>query len=199
MCRYYGLGKTTKAMLYDTLLPGFIKKNIKLSDDLMTEEGEYYRTRSAMAARELLVGVAMLMLYNALRASLYDSDDDDLSYAELMMMRSLVKMSNETRSMIPFPVVGKPGDYIDNFGQFTSAFREGKTLWDGIEHGLYYVDYQLTGHDYAYQKGFYQRDTPRFDKGDAKVWKNLSDLTGYSNIVDVISPYEAAKSALKNK
>jgi hypothetical protein len=139
------------------------------------------------------------MLYNALRASLYDNDDDDLSYAELMMMRSLVKMSNETRSMIPMPIVGKPGDYIDNFGQFTSAFREGKTIWDGIEHGLYYVDYQFTGDDYAYQKGFYQKDTPRFEAGDAKVWKNLSDLTGYSNIVDVLSPYEAAKAALKNK
>jgi hypothetical protein len=199
MCRYYGLGKTTKAVLYDTLLPGFAKKNIKLSDDLMTEEAEYYRTRSAMAAREILAGIAMLMLYNALRASLYDNDDDDLSYSELMMMRSLVKMSNETRSMIPLPIVGKPGDYIDNFGQFTSAFREGKTIWDGVEHGLYYVDYQFTGDDYAYQKGFYQKDTPRFEKGDAKIWKNLSDLTGYSNIVDVFSPYEAAKSALKNK
>lgn len=199
MYKYYGWGQATKAILYDTLLPGFAKKSIKLSDEMMTEDAEYYRSRSAMAGRELLLAFAFWQMYNLLRSMLYESDEDDLSYAELMLMRSLVKVSNESRSMVPMLVIGKPGDYIDNFGQFTSAFREGKTVWDLGKHAFWYADYNITGTDFAYERGFYQKDTPRFEAGDAKVMKNLSDLFGYSNIMDVYDPYEAAKAALKSK
>jgi len=199
MFKYYGLGQASKAILYDTLLPGFAKKSLKLSDEMMTEDAEYYRSRSAMAGRELLMALAFWQLYNVLRAMLYESDEDDLSYAELMLMRSLVKVSNETRSMVPMFVIGKPGDYIDNFGQFTSALKEGKTAWNLGEHAFWYADYQVTGTDFAYERGFYLRDTPRFESGDAKVMKDFSDLFGLSNMKDVFSPYEAAKTSLQKK
>jgi hypothetical protein len=152
-----------------------------------------------MAGRELLGAYLCLQLYWTLRSMLNDSDDDDLSYAELMLMRSLVKMTNETRSLVPAPIIGKPEDYIDTFSSYTSAFKEGKTLWNIGKHSLYYFDYQLTGNEGAYERGFYQKDTDRFESGDAKLYKDFSDISGYSNMVDVASPYEAAKNALKSK
>jgi len=200
LLKYYGLGKASKTLLYDTLLPGFVKKSFKLSDEEMSTEGAlFYRSRAAMAARELIFGYLALQLYWTLRASLNDSDEDDLSYAELMLMRSLVKVSNETRSLIPFPVIGKPEDYIDTFSSYTSAFKEGKILWDIAKHSWWYFNYELTGSEFAYERGFYQNDTPRFEAGTPKVVKNFSDIAGWSNIVDVFSPYEAAKTSLKSK
>lgn len=139
------------------------------------------------------------MLFETLRSKLKESDDDDLSYSELLLFRSLIKVSNEARSMVPLPVIGKGGDYIKSFGQLTTAFREGETLWNTAENALFYMNYSLTGNDYSYERGFYQRDTPYFEEGDAKVIKNLHDLLGISNITDIFEPYQAAKTAVKNR
>jgi hypothetical protein len=197
MYQYYGWGKATKTLLYDTLLPGLVKR--KINADTGIDTSDFYRGRAAMAGREVLAALAFYMLYQTLRSMLYDGDEEDFTYAELSLMRSLVKVSNESRSMVPMFVIGKPGDYIDNFGSFTSAFREGKTLWDLGNNAFFWADYHVTGSDFAYERGFYQRATPRFEEGDAKVLKNLYDLTGISNIVDTFSPYEAAKTQLKQK
>lgn len=197
MYQYYGFGKATKTLLYDTLLPGLVKR--KFNVDTGIDTSDFYRGRAAMAGREILIALAFYMLYQTLRSMLYDGDEDDFTYAELSLMRSLVKVSNESRSMVPMFIIGKPGDYIDNFGSFTSAFREAKTVWDLGNNAFFWADYHLTGSDFAYERAFYQRDTPRFEAGDPKVLKNLHDLTGFSNIVDTFSPYEAAKVALKTK
>jgi hypothetical protein len=197
MFKYYGWQKASATLLYDTLVPGMIKNRMNINTGI--EAGDYYRMRSAMAGREILLAVLFYMLYQALRSALYDGDEDDYNYLELSMMRTLVKVSNESRSMVPMIIVGKPGDYIDNFGSLTSAFREGKTVWDLGTNGFWYVDYQLTGSTHAFERGFYQRDTDRFEEGDAKVTKNFYDLTGISNIIDTYYPYEAAKRQLKQK
>jgi len=200
MYQYYGLGKASKTLLYDTLLPGFVKKAMPLNDAEMNgEEPEYYRSRAAMAGREVLFAIAFYMLYQALRTMIQESDDDDLSYAELMLIRSLVKVTNESRSLVPAPIFGKPGDYVDNFGQFTTAFREGKTLWSLSENAIWYADYAVTGSTFAYERGFYQRDAGRYEEGDAKILKNLNDLSSISNIQDVFDPRLAAEKAVVNK
>jgi hypothetical protein len=197
MFKYYGWGKASKSLLYDTFLPGLVKDRLKV--DTGIDQQDYYRGRAAMAGKEILFAIAFYMLYQALRESLSEGDEDDFNYSELVMMRALVKVSNESRSMVPLPVVGKPSDYIDNFGSFTSAFKEGKTLWDLGNNAIWWSSYHMTGSEYAYERGFYQRDTPRFEEGDAKIMKNLYDLTGYSNIVDTFDPYEAVKQATKPK
>jgi hypothetical protein len=155
-----------------------------------------------MAAREVLLAIAFYMLYQALRSSLKESDEEDLSYFELMMIRTMVKVSNESRSLVPAPIIGKPNDYIDNFGQLTTAFKEGKTVWDLVQNAMYYSSYELTGSEYSYERGYYQRDTDRYMEGDPKLWKNVSDLSSWSNIKDVISTegaYDAAKRATAQK
>jgi hypothetical protein len=200
MVQYYGAGKAAKTLLYDTLLPGFVKNKLNL--DTGIDDQDYYRPRAAMAAREVLLAVAFYMMYQALRSSLKNNDEDDLSYAELMMIRTLVKVSNESRSLVPAPIIGKPNDYIDNFGQFTTAFKEGKTVWDLVQNAMYYADYETTGSDFAYERGYYQRDTDRYMEGDPKLWKNVSDLSSWSNIKDVMSTegaYDAAKRATAQK
>lgn len=200
MVQYYGAGTAFKTLLYDALLPGFVKKKLNL--DTGIEQDDYYRPRAAMAAREVLLAIAFYMLYQALRSSLKESDEEDLSYFELMMIRTMVKVSNESRSLVPAPIIGKPNDYIDNFGQLTTAFKEGKTVWDLVQNAMYYSSYELTGSEYAYERGYYQRDTDRYMEGDPKLWKNVSDLTSWSNIKDVISTegaYDAAKRATAQK
>jgi len=196
--QYYGLGTTAKNLLYDTFLPGLVQRKFGIEIDTQ----DYYRGKSAKAGREILLAIAFYTIYQALRASLYDDDEEDLSYAELMMFRSLVKVSNETRSMTPVPIVGKPGDYIEQFGTFTTAFREGETMWNMINNALFYASYQTTGSEFAYERGFYQRDTDRYEEGDPKIWKNLSDLSGWSNIKDAMTAegaLTAAKAATKLK
>jgi len=196
--QYYGFGRTAKNFLYDALLPGLVQRKLGVERDTQ----DYYRGKSAMAAREILLAIAFYTLYQMLRASLYDDDEEDLTYAELMMFRALVKVSNESRSMTPVPVVGKPGDYIEQFGTFTTAFREGETVWNLVQNALFYASYQTTGSDFAYERGFYQRDTDRYEEGDPKIWKNVSDLTGFSNISDVMSAegaLTAAKAATRLK
>ena len=195
MFKYYGWGRATKTLLYDTLLPGFVKKSINYD----TGVNEYYRSRAAMAGREMLGALLFLILFETLRSKIMDGDDDDLSYTELMLLRSVIKVTNEARSMVPVPIIGKPGDYIRSFGQFTSAFKEGETLWNMAENAFFYADYTFTGNTYSYERGFYQRDTDKFLEGDPKIMKNLYDLLGISNIIDIFEPYQAAKTAVKNR
>lgn len=200
MFKYYGVGTASKALLYDTFIPGMLKTN---DSNMPKDEAlEYYRGRSVMAVREMLFAVACYLTYEALRAALYNGDDDDLSYSELMLMRSLVKVTNESRSLVPLPIVGKASDYIDNFSQLTSALKEGKTLWSLGENALWYTGYNLFDSEFAYERGFYQRATDMYEAGDPKVLKNFSDLTGLSNIQDQMSreaALNAAKRVTRNK
>jgi hypothetical protein len=196
MFKYYGLGKAGKALLYDTFLPGFAKKQIKFDSD---EGMDYYRYRAVMASREVLVGLLFYMLYQALRNMIMDDDSEELTFVELSLARSLVKVSNESRSMIPLPIIGKPGDYIDNFAQLTSALKEGKTLWNLSEDAFWSIMYTTTGSEHAYERAFYQRDTDRWQEGDPRLYKSVADLLAWSNIVDAVQPREAAERAVKMK
>jgi hypothetical protein len=153
-----------------------------------------------MAAREIMAGIAAFLLYQFLRSAVMDSDDDDLSTAELMAIRALVKTTNETRSMVIIPVIGTGDDYITQLGTFTTAFKEGQTVWKLFENSFYYSSYELTGAEFAYERGYYQRDTDRYEEGDAKVLKNLHDLSGWSNFEDAFTEQRAAaKRAVKAK
>ena len=208
MFRNYGLVKGAKTFMLDGFLslPGLsalgggkFKSAIQKSLSTGIDVSDPYRARAGMAAREILMGYLALQLYYILRASLYDNDDDDLTWAELQLYRALIKTTNETRSMIPLLPIGKPQDYVDNFGQFTTAFKEGKELFKLAENGFYYMDYTLTGDEQAYDLAFYKNKTIYFEEGDPKVLKNLYDLTGISNIIDMIDPYPRAKQQAQQK
>jgi len=90
-------------------------------------------------------------------------------------------------------------DYIDNFGQFTNVFKELKTLSQLADHSIFYLAYNATGSQFAYERGYYMRDSGRYEKGDPKVLKNFSDLTGWSNIMGSYDPYKDLRQAVNPK
>ena len=194
MFQVYDTSEAFKAMALG-VIPSALREKLGLT----TKVNSYYMSRAAMASREVLAAVLFYMMYEVIRSIVMSSDDDDLSYAELVLLKSLVKVSNESRSLVPAPVVGKTADYIDNFGQFTNAFKEGKTFVQLMDHSLFYLMYHTTGSDFAYERGFYQRKAGRYEKGDAKVFKNLSDLSGWSNIVGSFNPYLELKQSVTQK
>jgi hypothetical protein len=208
MARNYGLVKGVKTFVLDGILSlpgvsalggGKFKSAIQKALDTGIEVGDPYRARAGMAAREILMGYLALQLYYLLRAALYEDDEEDLTWMELQLYRALIKTTNETRSMIPWPGIGKPQDYVDTFGQFTTAFKEGKELVKLMENSYYYMDYSLTGDTKSYDLGYYKSNTIYFEEGDPKVMKNVYDLTGISNIIDMIDPYPRAKQQAQMK
>jgi hypothetical protein len=184
---------------FKALVLGIVPKSLQNKLGIKTTVNSYYASRASMATREMLSAILFYMIYEGIRALVMSSDDDDLSYTELMLLKSLVKVSNESRSLTPLPVAGKMGDYIDNFGQFTSAFKEGKTLVQLADHSLFFLAYNVTDSPFAYERGYYMRDSGRWEKGDPKVLKNLSDLSGWSNIVGSYDPYKDLKQAVVTK
>lgn len=194
MFKLYGPKEAFKAMVLQ-----LVPKSMRDSIGMTTRVNSYYAPRAMMAAREVLVAFLAYILYEGIRALVMSSDEDDLSYAEMMLLKSFVKVTNESRSLAPVPVVGKVGDYIDNFGQFTNVFKEAKTLSQLADHSLFYLAYNVTGSQFAYERGYYLRDSGRYEKGDPKVLKNLSDLTGWSNIVGSYDPYKDLRQAVTAK
>ncbi len=209
MVKYYGIVKATKSFIVDGIasFPGLsalgggkLSKGIREALPTGIDVSDAYRSRASSAARELLMGYLAMQLYIVLRAALWERDEDDeLTWAELQLYRALIKATNETRSMVPAPVIGKLQDYITTFGQFTTAFKEGETLANLLNNLYYFADYQLTGDERSYELGFYKKDTIYFEEGDPKVLKNLYDLLGISNVIDTYDPEPRAKEMTKPK
>ena len=185
MFRRYGFKEGVKAMI-----PGANK----------SEVNEYYRTGSMQAAREMLTGMVMMMLYGYLRGLAYSDDDDDkeLNWMQMQIMRTFAKVISESRSMIPVPYIGNVDTYIDSFSNFTSVFREAKTAWKLIENSMSLLGYEIFG-DAFEEAAFYQKAYGMYEAGDAKALKNFHDLVGYDNIVGIFDPQYKLKEQYRNK
>jgi hypothetical protein len=185
MFRQYGFKEGIKAMI-----PGNNK----------SEVNEYYRTGSLQAGRELLTGLVMMMLYGYLRGLAYSDDDDEveLNWMEMQIMRTFAKVISESRSMIPVPFVGNVNTYIDSFSNFTSVFREGKTMWKLVENSLSLMGYEIFGDSFE-EAAFYQKRYGMYEAGDPKALKNFHDLIGYDNIIGIFEPEYKLKEQFKNK
>lgn len=185
MFKQYGFKEGMKAMV-----PGANK----------SEVNEYYRTGSFQAAREILVGLVMMALYNYLRGLAYSDDDDEteLNWMQMQIMRTFAKVINESRSMVPVPKIGSVDTYIDSFSNFTSVFKEGKTVWKLIDNSLSLLGYEIFGDSFE-EDAFYQKAYGMYEAGDAKALKNFHDLIGYDNIVGIFNPEYKLKEQFKNK
>jgi hypothetical protein len=160
----------------------------------------YYKTGAYQAGRELLTGLVMMMLYQFLRSKVYSDDDDEseLNWMEMQILRTFAKVTNESRSMIPVPKIGNVDTYIDSFSNFTTVFKEGKTMWKLLENSMSLMAYEMLGEEYA-ENALYQKTYGMYEEGDAKAMKNFHDLIGYDNIIGVISPEYKLKEQYKNK
>jgi hypothetical protein len=190
MTKYYGFGETMKSML-----PGFVSDKIG-----GTKVNDFYRTRAQRAGREVMTAFVMMLMFNALRKSIFDGDDDEeLPWLTAQFARTFAKVSNETRALVPLPLTGKMEDYVDNFTTFTTAFREGKTVAKFANNGLQWMRYQTFGGDEAYEAAYYQRKAGPYEEGDPKILKNFHDLTGYDNIMGLFSPGYKLKDQYRNR
>jgi hypothetical protein len=188
--QYYG----GKEGLKELILPNFLNKNSSV--DL------YYRNKMFQVKKDVLAAVAFATAYAIARSLIYtgsDDDDEELTWAQMQSLRVLVKVANETRSLTPLPHWGKMDDYITNFSTFTTAFSEGKNLVNLVENMGYYAGYEVFDSDYAFDLGYYQKRSGRYEKGDPKFYKGLAKLTGIENIQDIFEPEYALKQQYQGK
>lgn len=204
MFKYFGKRNAFKTLLHDTLIPNKLQDKTGFKSDIDSD----IRGRARAAGREILYATLFYFLYQAIRAYAKAHADDDkdktglegmLTTGEYWMLGALIKVTNESRSLVPVPVIGKIDDYITNFGQLTSAFKEATTLAHLAENFIWYTGNELFDSPFAYERGYYQRATDRWEGGSPKMYKNLYDLTGLSNIEDTWDPVTSVKRNIRNK
>lgn len=188
---------------------GFDQGFLSLLPEVLAEKtgklktNEFYKIKAAQARREIVIGAIWTMVFMLCRGLVYDDDDKDkvkkLSWAEGQALRVLAKVSNESRSMLYAPFIGKGEDFIKNFSTFTSVFNEGIQIKDGFENLIYLIAYEVFDSEYAFEQGYYKKKTFRFPKGTPKVVAQFYKLTGFENIQDFIDPVPALKTMYQKK
>lgn len=184
----------TKAMY--ALLPGFISEKFNVED-----VNPYYKAKAGQLRRELTYATIAMFAYTALRSLRYGDDDErkELTWAQMQAMRVAAKVANESRSMVYVPYIGRGDDFVQNFATFTTAFNEGKTLFKMTENLGYYMAHEVFDSESAFEKGYYQRQSYRFEAGDPKITANIYSLTGIENVLDIINPEYSVSKMYKKK
>jgi hypothetical protein len=173
----------------------------RMSKNTDNKMGQFLTRKVGQARRDM---IAMLILAVLGRMALMyvrkkDDDDEELGMLEGNAIRVLWGVKGETLSMWP---VGAGGDeYIKNFTTATTYLRELQTAKKFASHAWNYgLAMTLNGGeepDPAYDSEFYQeiwkdafysRKYGAYEKGDAKIGKDLMDLTGLKNFRNTINP-----------
>ena len=149
----------------------------------------------------LLTGLSMMALAHVKKKHSGDEDDDDkdLGLIEGNLLRLLWSVKGETTSM--FPVGEGSTEYIKNFTtaipfvrEFTAGikfFNHAYTLAGvNMANGGQEPDPDLDSEWYqeAWKNAYYNRRSGGYEKGDAKIIKDLVDLTGIRNFRDLLDP-----------
>jgi hypothetical protein len=179
------------------LLPEFLSTKIGGA-----KYNEYYKSKAGQVRREILFAFLATFAYVSLRGLLYGTDDDEdkdkeLTWAQMNSMRLMAKVANESRSMVWIPYIGKADDFISNFATFTSAFNEGKTISKLVENTGYYLSYELFDSEYAHKRGYYQKDSYRYERDTPKAIANMLQLSGIENALDFFEPEFAVKKQFR--
>ena len=178
-------------------LPGVAVKDNKSKFKV----GNLYQRKIAQARRD---AVAMIMLAISSTMALAflkqkQEDDEEVGVITGNMIRILWGTRGEALAMFP---IGPGGDeYIRNFTTAIPFQREFIKTKGMFGHLWYYTLAQIMegGAEYnphlhsetyenVYKKAFYQGKSMPFVKGDAKIRKDLIDLTGLKNIRDIFQP-----------
>jgi hypothetical protein len=190
---YTGLLQMFKYNSTQDALTALLPQRLRDKMGLKTTVPDLLLFKKDQAIREMLTAVASYYLYEGMRSTVMNSDDDELSWYEVMALRALVKTANESRSLVPLPGYGKPMDYINTFTTFTTMTSEFKQAYNLLMH--MYGD--LIGDPDAY----YLRQAGTFDKGDAKWVKDFQGVFGIDNILNISpeSGYHRLKEQVKSK
>jgi hypothetical protein len=122
------------------------------------------------------------------------------------MVAVYAKVDMETRSMVPMIIIGDLDGYLQNFTSFTNLGRDLGNVAKMLDHGFSLgmaniVDETSAMGEFFDKRAYYQRNTKLFDKGEAKIKKDIMNLTGYMNLFELFEPedrFKNYKSKLSN-
>jgi len=210
--RLFGVGNTMKEFLVgsNTLskmgmsggLKTYVIKDPKTGKVIRTEDvGDFYAKRVHHARRDaiamtLLTIISMMLLSFVKRR---DDDDEELSMLEGNAIRVIWGTKGETVSM--FPVGQGSQEYVKNFTTAIPFVREFSATIKMLNHGIKYgmamtmnggeeadPDYDSELYQSIWKDAFYSRKSGAYEKGDAKIVKDIVDLTGIKNFRDMFDP-----------
>jgi hypothetical protein len=173
------------------------------SSEEKTGVSEYYQRKSQMAAREMAVSASLYFLGLLIKGALPDDDEDDMNWLARTALLNLVavysKVDMETRSLVPLPIFGDMDSYIQQFGSLTNANRDVARIGSLLDHGIFLGLSTVTDNEYIEKKAYYQKKSGYFEKGDAKIRKDIADISGYMNIYDFFYPETRVKNNFVRK
>lgn len=192
VAKNYGPGQVLKHWLYGS------GKMSKSNDNQL---GPLFTRKVAQARRDAivmaLVTVLSTMALMAVRRK--DDDDEEIGMLEGNAIRILWGVQGETTSM--FPIGGGSEEYIRNFTTVTTYTRELQALKRFASHGIYYgiamtmnggeepdPEYDSEYYQDAWKEAFYSRKSGPYEAGEAKIKKDLIDLSGIKNFRDILDP-----------
>jgi hypothetical protein len=162
---------------------------------------EAYQHKSQMAMKELAVASAMYVMGRLLVGAMPDDDEDDSLSKTLAynLIAVYAKVDMETRSLVPMIIIGDMKNYIDNLSSFTNAGRDVTRVFDMLDHAFFLgmaqvVDDQTEFGELVNKHAYYQRNTKLFDKGEAKVKKDIMNMSGYMNLYELFNPEDRIKN-----
>ena len=162
--------------------------------------GDFYKRRVHHARRDAvamsLLGILGFMLLSFVKGK---DDDEELSMLEGNVIRVIWGVKMEAMSM--FPVGAGSTEYVKNFTtaipfvrEMNSIIRMGNHAWSlGLAMIINGGEEPDPGYDSEYYQkvwkdAFYSRKSGPFEKGDVKLVKDFTDLTGIKNIRDIFQP-----------
>lgn len=158
-----------------------------------TGVSDFYKMKSQMAAREFATVAVMYIIGLAIKGAIPPDKEDDKTYGMarvplLNLINIYAKVQRETSSLTPIPIMGGLRSYIETVGEFTNANRDVGRIIRLLEHGIFLMGAQISDSKYWQKNAYYQKRYGPFEKGDAKIKKDLMDLSGYMNLFDIFNP-----------
>lgn len=163
----------------------------------------FYAKKAYYAVREMVLASMLYVLGTFLNGLVKRMDDDEedtiAKNIAYQLLAIYIKTERETRSMVPMPVVGSLDEYINQFTDFTNFGRDITRVVKLTEHGLALGAAQVFDSEMVDKAAYYQRRTGIFDKGDAKIMKDLYDISGFMNFYELYNPEVRVEDAFKRR
>lgn len=191
---------------YSALIRGLYYYKWKLFAGMIGKDDSvspFYAKKAYYAAREMVLA-SMLYILGTFLSSMVkrmDDDDDDIIAKNIayQLLAIYIKTERETRSMVPMPIVGSLDEYINQFTDFTNFGRDITRVVKLTEHGLALGGAQLFNSEAVDKAAYYQRKTGIFDEGDAKILKDIYDISGFMNFYEIFNPENRVEDAFKRR
>jgi hypothetical protein len=195
------IGSNTLEKFGSTGVRTYVQRDIEGKETGRVDVGDFYSRKIGQARRDAIVMILLTTM--SMMALAYvkrkDEDEEELGVLEGNAIRVLWGVKGEALSM--FPVGAGSTEYVKNFTTAVPLVREGTATIKMVNHLYSYLfvmmmnggeepDPEVDSQYYqeAWKDAFYARKSGRYEKGDAKIMKDLADFTGIKNFRDIFDP-----------